>query len=128
VSGHSPATVEDQGRRLADAMREQAPTVIVIWRSVESALLGHVVARELEADLTYVIDDLGVLSFEDPVSPHASVGLVSVDWTEAHGLAPLIRMVQAAGARIVGVGSVLPGPVVDEAADLEVHTLEELSG
>lgn len=103
----SPAVAEVVGQSLATALRPFAPDTVVLWSEPRTAVLGHIVARELGAKVIYAYSDEGILSLSAALG--ARIALVDYEWDPYPGLVPLLRMVQGRSTVVV-VSSVLPLP------------------
>ncbi len=112
---HLPATLKDPtvpeslGTLLATELSGFQPQTVVLWEDIATAVLGHVVARELGARVVYAFADEGALTLDGPMDLSEPVALIGYDWPTRPGLDPLVRLVQNAGAVVVAVGSVLAG-------------------
>lgn len=115
TSLQSPGVAESLGRALAASLLRTAPDIVVVWDQVESAVLGHVVARELHADLVYAFSVEGSLGISGILKSVSRAVVVSYDWTEMHGLDAIVRLTQSQGPVVAGIGSVIA------ARDLEAH-------
>jgi hypothetical protein len=123
TSLQSPVVAEVLGRNLAAELHERRPGAIVVWDQVETAVLGHVVARELGANLVYAYSVGGALGISEGLVAGARVVLVSYDWSEDPGMSALTRFVESQGGTISGIGSVL-GTVGDAAQGIDIVSLE----
>ena len=123
TSLQSPAVAEALGRGLAASLTSAAPDTVVVWDQVESAVLGHVVARELRADLVYAFSVEGSLGISGTLAPGSRAVAVSYDWTELHGLDALVRFTQSQGALVAGIGSVVAAPGPEAHLGIEAYTL-----
>jgi hypothetical protein len=107
TSLQSPEVAEILGRRLAAAFNAGDVDSVVVWDQVESAVLGHVVARELHADLVYAYSVEGALGLSAAPAPASRVVLVSYDWAEDPGLDALVAFVESRQLEVAGIGSVV---------------------
>jgi hypothetical protein len=123
TSLQTPAVAEVLGRELAQTMAAAESDTVIVWDQVESAVLGHVVARELDADLVYAFAVEGSLGLSGPLTTGSRAVVVSYDWTELHGLDGLVRFAQSQGAVVTGIGSVVPAPAPEARLGIETHTL-----
>lgn len=122
VSLQTPAVAEILGKELAKVIATDPDTVIV-WDQVESAVLGHVVARELGADLIYAFSVEGSLGLSRALAGASRAVVISYDWTELHGVDALIRFVQSQGAVVTGIGSVVAAPGSEARLGIATHAL-----
>jgi hypothetical protein len=122
TSLQSPAVAEVLGRSLAASLSSAAPDTVVVWDQVESTVLGHVVARELQADLVYAFSVEGSLGISGALTGSRAV-LVSYDWTELHGLDALVRFAQSQGTVVAGIGSVVAAPGPEAGLGIDTYTL-----
>ncbi|MEU5852266.1 hypothetical protein [Saccharopolyspora shandongensis] len=104
---HDPAVPEVLGTRLATELRRFQPQTVVLWSDLATAVLGHVVARELGAQVVYAFADEGVLTLEGTMSAGEQVALIGYDWPTRPGLDALVRLVRNSGAVVAAVGSAL---------------------
>jgi hypothetical protein len=123
TSLQSPAVAEALGRGLAASLTSASPDTVVVWDQVESAVLGHVVARELHADLVYAFSVEGSLGISGTLAPGSRAVVVSYDWTELHGLDALVRFTQSQGAVVSGIGSVVAAPGPEVRLGIDTYTL-----
>lgn len=107
TSLQSPEVAEILGRRLAAAFNAGNVDSVVVWDQVESAVLGHVVARELHADLVYAYSVEGALGVSAALETGSRVVLVSYDWSEDPGVDALAAFVGSRGLEVAGIGSVV---------------------
>jgi hypothetical protein len=119
----SPAVPETLGRALAEQLRRYRPDAVVFWCTPEAAVLAHVVARELGADVLAADEDQGRLTLDRRPTAGATVVAVDVEWVDRPGLFPLVRTVVGAGAQVVAAAAVLHTEA-DEAAGVPLHVLE----
>lgn len=117
---HRPVLFDEAGRRLAEQIAGQGAEVVVIWEGMESAVLGHVVARQLGADLVCAYAVQGSLGLSAGIYPGAKVALVDIDWATDPGLEPLLKLLETRNAEIVGIGSVLQAVLPAAAAGIRV--------
>lgn len=123
TSLQTPAVAEILGKELATVITAANPDTVIVWDQVESAVLGHVVARELGADLGYAFSVEGSLGLSGHLAGGSRAVVVSYDWTELHGLDALVRFVQSQGAVVTGIGSVLAAPEPEARLGIATHTL-----
>ncbi|MEV0052584.1 hypothetical protein AB0H34_19030 [Saccharopolyspora shandongensis] len=102
-----PAVPESLGAWLATELRRFQPRTVVLWADIATAVLGHVVARELGAQVVYAFADEGVLTLDGTMNAGERVALIGYDWPARLGLDPLVRLVHNSGAVVAAVGSVL---------------------
>ncbi|MFH5879411.1 hypothetical protein [Arthrobacter sp. NA-172] len=88
-------------------------------------MLGHVVARELDADLIYAYSVEGSLGLSSELTGGTRTVVVSYDWTEAHGLGALVRFAQSQGTEVSGIGSVVAGPESATGLGIPTHILTD---
>ncbi len=124
TSLQTPGVAEVLGKELARVLAPSAPDTVLVWDQVESAVLGHVVARELGADLIYAFSVEGSLGHSGDLAQSTRTLLVSYDWTELHGVDALVRFAQSQGADVVGIGSVVATPAT-EGLGIPTHTLTD---
>ncbi len=113
VSLHDPQRIEALGHGLANliaARAERRPDAVVVWERPETAVLGHVVTRELGVPLTLAYADEGLLGITAAMGGTSAVAVVSYDWTEYPGLPALIEFLAQSGTAVVSVASVLEAP------------------
>ncbi|WP_395405777.1 hypothetical protein ACHMXB_22635 (plasmid) [Arthrobacter sp. UC242_113] len=115
TSLQSPAVAEALGVAIAATLQNAAAEIVVVWDQIETGVLGHVVARELQTDLIYAYSVEGSLGFSAELFPGSRAVLVSYDWTESHGLDAIIRFTQSSGAAVTAISSVL------ETAEARMH-------
>ena len=97
---------------------------MAFWSSADTAVLAHVVARELGAELLPVAEDQGRILVSRPIGATARVAVIDIDWTDNLGLAPLTRALGGPTV-VVAAGSILrPVTPVDEGAEPTLHVLE----
>lgn len=106
----TPAVPEALGARLAAAFFPDAVDVVVVWDTVDAAVLGHVVARHLGADLVYAYAEEGILGLSPAPAAGARVVLIGYDWRQYPGIDPLVSLLTGSGYALVGFGSVLAPP------------------
>lgn len=123
TSLQTPAVAEILGKELANVMADSAPDTVLVWDQVESAVLGHVVARELGADLIYAFSIEGSLGLSGVLAAGTKAVVVSYDWTELHGLDALVRFAQTQGAVVAGIGSVVAAPEPEARLGIATRTL-----
>lgn len=123
TSLQSPGVAESLGRALAASLLRTAPDIIVVWDQVESAVLGHVVARELHADLVYGFSVEGSLGTSGILKSASRAVVVSYDWTEMHGLDALVRLTESRGPIVAGIGSVFAAPDTETHLAVKTYTL-----
>jgi hypothetical protein len=105
----SVAVAETLGAALAAALRPFTPDTVIVWCDPLTTVLGHVVARELGANLLHAQADEGILWLSQPPHPDARIALIDYAWAPFPGLIPLLRMTKSA-ATVAVVGSVLSLP------------------
>ncbi|QAY58561.1 hypothetical protein ET475_00105 [Microbacterium protaetiae] len=103
----TPAVAEALGARLAQRLRDLSPTAVVVGDNPDDAVLGHVVARETGATLTLLELDEGLLTFYPRLREGDRVVLVGYDASRQVSAATAGSAIAAAGATVVGVGSVV---------------------
>lgn len=123
-SPQSPVVAEVLGRSLAAVLKAAEPETAVVWDQIENAVLGHVVARDLGIDLVYAFSVEGSLGFSSSLEKGSRVVVISHDWTELHGLEALVRFIQAQGAVVTGIGSVLGAPGPELGHGIDTYTLD----
>jgi adenine/guanine phosphoribosyltransferase-like PRPP-binding protein len=128
TSLQTPGVAEILGKELAKILSPHKPDTVLVWDQVESAVLGHVVARELDADLIYAFSVEGSLGHSGELAPGTRTVVVSYDWTEMHGLEALAHFAESQGATVTGIGSVV-APAADSARlDIPAHSLTDEAG
>ncbi|MQA02478.1 MAG: hypothetical protein GEV07_07065 [Streptosporangiales bacterium] len=100
-----PARTERVGAVLAAAMAELDVTVVVCWDTSEDTVLGHVVARELGAELVLAEEIEGIVSLLQPLPADARVALVAEEFRAHTGLAGLSGVVKHAAGELVAVAA-----------------------
>ncbi|MFJ4261999.1 hypothetical protein ACIPYU_06120 [Paenarthrobacter nicotinovorans] len=123
TSLQTPGVAEILGKELAKSLAPHNPDTVLVWDQVESAVLGHVVARELDADLIYAFSVEGSLGHSGELTEGARTVVVSYDWTELHGLEALVRFAQSQGASVTGIGSVVAPAAGAAQLDIPAHSL-----
>ncbi|MFJ4651910.1 hypothetical protein ACIP5Y_11620 [Nocardia sp. NPDC088792] len=104
-----PEAAESLGRALAARLRDLSIDAVVLWCDPRAAVLGHVVARELGAELVYAYSDLGILTLSSTPPPGTRAALLDYVWEPDPGLVPLLTMVRHS-AEVAAVASVLSPP------------------
>lgn len=122
---HEPATVEAAGKALAARVAHLRPEVVLNsdqWRNV---LLGHVVARELEARTTHIYDAQGTVELSEPLSPGARCILVAAAFEQPNSVRAALAVVAYHGGEVVAVGCLSRTQVLEQelGADLTVVDL-----
>lgn len=107
-----PARTEQVGAALAAAVADLDIGTVVCWDTTEDAVLGHVAARELGAELCLAVEIEGIVSLLQPLSGDTRVALVSEEFKARTGLAGLAGVVRHSGGTVVAVGSVAAAPSV----------------
>ena len=125
TSLQTPGVAEILGKELAEALAPTSPDTVLVWDQVESAVLGHVVARELDADLIYAYSVEGSLGLSGELTAGSRTVVVSYDWTEAHGLGALVSFAQSQGAEVSGIGSVVSAPESATGLGIPTHILTD---
>lgn len=126
-----PAVVESLGRALAAQLSEMSIDAVVLWCDPRAAVLGHVLARELGAEVIFAYSDLGILSLSATPGPGARAVLLDYVWEPDPGLVPLLTMVRHS-AEVAAIASVLPPPIslgpndIGSAAVLSLEASPEL--
>lgn len=123
TSLQTPAVAEILGKQLAKVVTAANPDTVIVWDQVESAVLGHVVARELGADLIYAFSVEGSLGLSGHLTEGSRAVVISYDWTELHGLNAMVRFVQSQGAAVTGIGSVVAAPEPETRRGIATHAL-----
>ncbi|CBT77350.1 MAG TPA: hypothetical protein DEX36_13175 [Glutamicibacter sp.] len=123
TSVQAPTVAELLGKELASALGSSPISTVVVWDQIESAVLGHVVARELDAELIYAFSVEGSLGLSAELRSDSRVALISYDWSELHGLSALASFVESKGATVLSVGSVISEPNLEIAAGIKTHAL-----
>lgn len=127
TSLQSPVTAETLGGALAADIASLGATLIVVWdHYVETPVLGHVIARELGAELVYAYAHQGSLGLSTEPVGHTVAVVVSYDWTEDPGLDALVTMLASRGIRVAGAASVL-APTNGGRTDLPSIALEPVT-
>jgi hypothetical protein len=98
---------EAVGAELASRLAPSRPQAVVVWAGAATAVLGHVVARELAATLVYAFADEGILGMTSELENGSRVVVVGYDWTEYPGLRAMTALLESKAVHLVGVGSVL---------------------
>ena len=102
-----PALVERLGSALAQALAAQEIDTVVVWSDSRTAVLGHVIARELGARLSYAYSDEGILSLSSEPGSASRIAVADYEWHPYPGLIPLVQMLSRYGT-VAAVASVLP--------------------
>ncbi|WP_369637246.1 hypothetical protein [Nocardia sp. JMUB6875] len=124
--GLQPEVTEALGQALAGRLRESAPEAVVLWCDPRAVVLGHVVARELGAELVLAYSDLGILSLSTTLRPGTRAALVDYVWETDPCVVPLLTMV-GHSADVVAVASVLNPPESLRDSDIGSAALMTLS-
>jgi len=102
-STQDPIVPETLGKHLAAEIRATDVEAIVVWDSLNDVVLGHVVARELDARLVTAFADEGILGF-DPMTPDGlRVALLAYSWSTYPGLDALLNALEHSGATVTAV-------------------------
>lgn len=117
---------EALGAELASRLAPSQPEAVVVWAGAPTAVLGHVVARELAAKLAYAFADEGILGITSELETGSRVVVVGYDWTEYPGLGSMTAFLESKGLRLVGIGSVLQ--IADGSSVVDATVLEGVSG
>lgn len=122
---HEPAAVEAAGKALAARVAHLRPEVLLSsdqWRDV---LLGHVVARELEARTTHIYDAQGTVELSEPLSPGARCLLVAAAFEQPNSVHAALAAIAFHGGEVVAVGALSRTEVLEQelGADLPVVDL-----
>ncbi|MGW6659692.1 hypothetical protein [Rhodococcus sp. NPDC055024] len=117
IRPEGPAAVEALGRALARELRSYRVDAVVLWSDPSTAVLAHVVAREVGADVVYAYSDKGILSLSRPVANGARAVLVDYEWLFQPGLLPLLTMLRRT-ATVTAVLSVADPEVPVRVEDL----------
>lgn len=121
----NPDVVETLGRAFAEALRSHRVDAVVLWSDPHTAVLGHVVARELRSDLIYAYADEGILTLTATPTSGTQVVVVDFEWEFQPGLVPLLTMLRRTST-VSAIASVLPLPIPlreDEIANAALVTL-----
>lgn len=106
-----PHLFERLGTRLAELLRGNSTEpveLVVVWDATDTAVLGHIVARELNAGVVHAGADLGRLELDGPIPDGVVAALVSIDWSESLDPQVLVTMLEGRGAHISIIASALP--------------------
>lgn len=123
-----PALLEPIARAIADAFRDERPT-IVVSAAVGGILLGYEVARQLGTKAIFVEKEGGVPSLRRSfaLAPNDRVLVVEDVVTTGLSVREVIDVVRRSGAQVVGVGAiVLRGSLGIDDASVRTHVLLEL--
>ena len=122
---HEPATVEAAGKALAARVAHLLPEVVLSSDQWQDVLLGHVVARELEARTTHIYDAQGTVELSEPLTPGARCILVASAFEQANSVRAALAAVAYHGGEVVAVGCLIRTQVLEQemGADLTVVDL-----
>ena len=105
-----PSGAEVLGRELAALVADLAPTVVVVWRGVSDAVLGHIVARELGTHVVLTFDDDGLVEHRGPLGASERAVVVADRIDDPAGLAAVITYLEQQGAVVAALGTLVAGP------------------
>ncbi len=107
-----PIVPETVGKEIARRFTDV--DLVLTPDNIDDAVLGHVVARELGADLVFAWNDEGLLGLTQTTAAGMRTLLLSYDWATYPGLTSIVTLAQSELLDAIGVVSVLsPGPVSD---------------
>ena len=109
VEQEHPAVTEALGYAMAQRVKDIGVDTVVFWSDPHTAVLAHVVARELDANLIYAYADHGILSLSSQPPAGAHAMLVDFEWDPNPGLLPLVTMLRSSST-VTAIASVLPVP------------------
>lgn len=121
---HEPPTVEAAGRALAARVAHLRPEVVLSsdqWRDV---LLGHVVARELEARTTHIYDAQGTVELSEPLRPGARCLLVASAFEQPNSVRAALAAVAYQGGQVVAVGCLSRTRVLEQELDADLPVVD----
>lgn len=118
-----PVIAETLGRELATRLRPLALTGVAYWSEPGTAVLAHVVARELDVALVPVVADEGRIYIGELAGAEARLAVVDEDWSHHPGIPVLVRALSGRGAEVPAVATAL-APSVPPDLDVTVHILE----
>lgn len=117
-----PAGAEELGRAIAGLVAGAAPTVVVVWRGVSDAVLGHIVARELGTHVVLTFDDDGLVEHRGALGASERAVVIADRIDDPVGLAAVITYLEQQGAVVAALGTVLAGDA-DSVGDVESHSV-----
>lgn len=120
-----PVVAETLGHALAARLRPLALTGIAYWSEPGTAVLAHVVARELDAALVPVVADEGRIYIGELARAGARLAVVDEDWSHHPGIAVLVRALSSHGAEVPAVATAL-APSASPDLGATVHVLESV--
>jgi hypothetical protein len=107
VDRESPYVAEALGTALAERPSSHAVDTVVLWNDPYTTVLGHVLARELPADLIYANAEEGVLTLTAQPAQDSRVALLDYEWDAFPGLAPLLTMLRRS-APVIAIAGATP--------------------
>ena len=73
-----PAAVSELGRRLADALPDPKPDVLLVWSGLPSITVGFAIGTHLNTPVVMLADDEGLVTGSGAIAPSQRVALVGV--------------------------------------------------
>ena len=103
VQLEDPRSVEAAGQRVAEVLSDRSVTTILVGEDVRDLLLGHVVARELDARLVYAFDDSGLVSASGVIERDARVAFIGTAIAATPPVRTVIALLERTGAELRAV-------------------------
>jgi len=107
----SPAVPEALGREIAARFADVE--LVIAPDNVDDAVLAHVVARELAAELAFAWSDEGLLGLTRESAPNTRTLLVGYDWANYPGVGAIAELARGGSLDLVGVVSVFDPDAAD---------------
>ena len=73
-----PTAVSELGRRLADALPEPKPDVLLVWPGLPSIIIGFAAGTHLNTPVVMLADDEGLVTGSGSIAANQRVALVGV--------------------------------------------------
>ena len=100
-----PAGTEKLGIELARLVDGKRPSVVLISQTVEDAVLGHIVGRELGIPVIRIYDEEGLATSSSPIPSEAKAVLVSEAATEGQLIDAAKALLARAGGQLIMVAA-----------------------
>ena len=100
-----PAGAEKLGIELARLVDGKRPSVVLISQTVEDAVLGHIVGRELGIPVIRIYDEEGLATSSSPIPSEAKAVLVSEATTEGQLIDAAKALLARAGGQLIMVAA-----------------------